>query len=279
MNPPIKIEPMYLCALHDRKRRRFTLSTFRSLTLRLLLTFSFSFFIFACGLDVENPTIPSPPIWVQKSLLEEWPERGIDAHESGGIYLEWELEQDNDIIAYKIYRTSYDAIIDSVGRFEQIFRLVGESMVTSEYIDMNLEVNKQYVYKLKSENISGDISPFSEPARFTLLPQINLTEMVPNGQSETLRQNAPVSWIYGYGIEMEDYIITIVSEQNEIITRSQFSPNNYTGGREYWRVPQNAPLIIGYVYKWRIDVGAHYFDGLETAGSESAWASFLYVGQ
>ena len=262
---------------HNDPRASFLPFDFRPSTFGLLLIFSF--LILNCGIDVEDPTPLPPPVWVQKSLPEEWPERGIDAHESVGIYLEWEVELDNDIIAYKIYRADYDALLDSVGRFEQIFRLESEGMITSKYIDTNIELNKHYIYKLKSENTAGDISTFSEPGEYTLLPQISLIEMVPNGRTETMRENAPLSWIYEYGLEMEDYIITLVSEENELVIRSQFSPGNYIGGRDYWRIPKNASLIVGDIYKWRIEVGAHYFDGWETAGSESAWANFLYIGQ
>ena len=55
---------------------------------RVHLTFSLSLLTIQCGLNIEDSTPPSPPVWVQKSLPEEWPEPGIDAHESGGIFLE-----------------------------------------------------------------------------------------------------------------------------------------------------------------------------------------------
>ena len=99
-----------------------------------LLTFNFAFLISACGLDVEDPTPPSPPVWVQKSLPEEWPEQGIDAHESDGIYLEWEPNPDEDITAYRIHRATLYAINDSLGDYGLLTTLELESTPRLEYI-------------------------------------------------------------------------------------------------------------------------------------------------
>ena len=90
---------------------------FRSSTFRLLLSLIFFNFI-SCGLDIEDPTPPSTPVWVQKSLPEIWPERGIDAHESGGIFLEWEPNPEDDIEAYSIFRAERFEEDDSLGKYE-----------------------------------------------------------------------------------------------------------------------------------------------------------------
>ena len=38
-------------------------------------------------------------------------------------------------------------------------------------------------------------------------------------------------------------------------------------------------LDSGEVYQWRVDAIGRYVNGLETAGSESQWVPFLYVGE
>jgi len=254
------------------------LSTSRYLTLRLLFILNFSLIIITCGLDVEDPSPPSPPIWVQKSLPQEWPERGIDAHESGGIYLEWVPNSENDIMAYHLYRAMHLNLNDSTSDFEKIQILDVDDGFTCKYVDVQLERRKSYIYKLKSENGSGALSESSQSVTYTLLPAPNSNDMVPNGLAIELHQNAPLSWICVIGVEVEDYIITILTENDDLVIRLQIIPGNYTGSREYWRAPPELPLIVNQVYKWRIDYGAHYVNGLDLSGSESAWARFLFVG-
>jgi hypothetical protein len=56
--------------------------TYYTMQTQLLICIPTMFFLIVlivligCGFDVEDPTPPSPPMWVEKSLLEEWPERG-----------------------------------------------------------------------------------------------------------------------------------------------------------------------------------------------------------
>ena len=78
----------------------------------------------SCGIDVEDPKLPKSPTWVHKSFPEEWPERGIDAHETNGIYLEWEPNGGTDISAYHIYRATYYEYNDSLGHYEFLARQV-----------------------------------------------------------------------------------------------------------------------------------------------------------
>jgi hypothetical protein len=104
-----------------KKNRNLSKDSFwvlRKFWLQLILFFQISFLFFQCGLDVEDPTPPPPPIWVQKSLPKEWPERGIDAHESGGISLEWESNFSEEIVAYNIYRATWYELNDSLGEYE-----------------------------------------------------------------------------------------------------------------------------------------------------------------
>ena len=242
-----------------------------------LLIFNFSFLIFQCGLDVEDPTPPSPPVWVQKSLPEEWPERGIDAHESGGIYLEWHSSLRDDIKAYHLLRASVNMDTDSIGEYSQLISIeVGEDSLL-DYVDSQIIQNEYYYYKLSSEDKAGNVSDYSDESYYSTLPQVDVNRMRPNGVDDTLSQNRVFWWVYEYNIAMENYCITILNSENELVLRQLFSPTNYVGGWESWQMSLNVELINGQVYKWRIDTGANYVDNHETAGSETGWANFLYV--
>jgi hypothetical protein len=243
-----------------------------------LLTFNFALLISACGLDIEDPTPPSPPVWVQKSLPEEWPERGIDAHESGGIYLEWESPIQEEISYYNIYRARYFTAIDSQAEYVNIAQLDVASLTKLEFVDEHTAVGMKYYYKINSEESSNNFSDYSDSICFTSLKAIRSGDMYPNGFTETLNSNGYLHWIYEYQIEMEDYCITILSEESELVKRVRFNPGNYTGHGQSWHLPNDINLEDGYHYKWRIDTGAKYVNGIETAASESPWATFVYTG-
>jgi hypothetical protein len=257
------------------------LSTFRLSTLGQFIIYHLSFIIlFSCGLDVEDPTPPSPPVWIQKSLPEEWPERGIDAHESGGIYIEWHANLNEDIMAYHVYRATWFDSQDSLGDYELLSYLETGSATGTEYIDEEISTRVIYSYKIKSENVSDNLSEFSDSLSYMLLPSTSLSSMTPNGQFDTLDGDRSLAWGHdGYSVEMEDYIITVVSQNNQFIYRSSFQPSNYVGGAESVSIPTDIELSPGKVYLWRVDNGARYINSLETAASESPWATFLYMGE
>jgi hypothetical protein len=244
-----------------------------------LFAFNLSFIIIGCGLDIEDPTPPSPPVWSQKSTPGEWPERGIDAHESGGIYLEWESSPDEDILAYNIYRAIWYDVNDSLGDYDLITRLELVSTPELNYIDKVAYQSIRYFYKLKSQDASENYSEYSDSLIYSLLHAIRSSSMNPNGIIDTLGADRLLSWTYRYSTEMEDYSITVLTEQSEAVTRVRLSPGNYIGRSESWQIPAEIELDPDHVYKWRIDAGARYVDGNETAGSESQWATFLYVGE
>ncbi len=248
--------------------------------LLMLFTFHFSLLIFnSCGLDIEDPTPPSAPVWVQKSLPGIWPERGIDAHESGGIYLEWEANPDEDIVAYNIYRATYFNVNDSMGSYELIARLETSPSAELCYLDEELQIRTKYSYKIKSQDEGDNFSDYSDSLSYTLLPQINFSRMSPNGLLDTLDVARHLSWHYGYNIEMENYYISILAGENKIVARESLLPGNYIDGHETWQIPTEIPLISDQLYWWRIDTGARYMEGSETAGSESQWAAFVYGGE
>ena len=256
----------------------FLPSTFRLLTFGLLLTFNFSFLISNCGLDVEDPTLPSPPVWVQKSLPEEWPEHGIDANESDQIFLEWE-EVAEDIKAYYLYRATWYDALDSLGEYYLLSSLEAKSLSKFEFRDQFATIRIRYYYKLKSEDMSENMSEFSASISYMLLPPVSSSSMSPNGLSMGLETNRNLYWYYDHHhAEMENFILTIISLENELIARVLVQPANYTGGWEEWQIPSNISLVRGAYYKWRVDAIARINEGLESSGSESVWAVFIYDG-
>jgi len=245
---------------------------------QLLLILNVSLLILNCGLDIEDPTPPLPPVWVEKSLPEEWPERGIDAHESGGIYLEWEPNPEEDIVVYNIYRATWFEVNDSLGEYSLLTRIKIEPLLKTEFVDRNVQQRARYYYKLKSQDASDNLSDYSDSTCYSPMSRIRVDSMNPNGLTELLNENRIFSWIYLYSIEMENYNFTILSEYDELIVRITISPSDYTGSGEEWQLPANISLHSGGNYKWRIDTGSQYVDGRETCGSESPWAPFLYLG-
>jgi hypothetical protein len=251
---------------------------FRLSTFRLLFIFSFLFLLLTCGFDVENPNPPSPPIWIQKSLPEEWPERGIDAHESGGIFLEWEPSQREDIIAYNIYRATWYEVNDSIGPYELLVSMDVESALSLNFIDREVQPRTLYYYKLRAKDDANYLSAFSDSLFYSLFPPLLQEWMIPNGRTVPLSIQRTLIWEFGLFIELEGFCVTILTDAEELVMRSIILPGNYTNGRESWSIPNDIELTAGNVYHWRVDTSAKFLGDRETAGSESPWATFLYVG-
>lgn len=245
--------------------------------IQVLFIISFSFISFQCGLDVEDPTPPDPPQWIPKSLPEEWPERGIDAHESGGIQLEWNASLDEDIVAYHIYRATYSAITDTIGNFSHLIQVEAGERHVYHYIDETVTRNIRYYFKLMAEDIAGNMSNCSDSIYYTAKGTINPNSMIPNGTTAALPLDRTVLWHNYYLNEMSDYCLTILSEEGDLVTRNLLQPKNYLNGDEYWELPDTIVLEPGGIYKWRVDTGCDYRKGLETGGSESPWAVFHYL--
>jgi hypothetical protein len=233
----------------------------------------------SCGLDVEDPTPPSPPVWVQKSLPEEWPERGIDAHESGGIYLEWDSSPNENVTSYKIFRAEYFEVADSLSDMALLKVLDQTSGSKLEYLDFGVPVGKVLCYSMVAVDQSLNQSYPSDSICFSLHRPITSDMMVPNGQSDTLSISRTLNWQNYYLDDTEDYCVTILTEYGDYIYRRILQPQSYVGGSEKWDIPTDIVLEVGQNYQWRIDTGGRYNDGLETSGSESAWAAFLFTGE
>ena len=242
----------------------------------MLLIFQFSVLIFQCGFDVEDPTPPSPPVWVQKSLPEQWPEQGIDAHESGGLFLEWYSNDSEDIKGYHLRKARYFDDLDSLGSFGFTHYIENTAGNTIQFVDETVWGRVKYFFILESENESGTFSGPSDTISYSILPAIRPETMVPNGSLDTLNEARELSWIYYYAVEMENYTVTILDFEGKCVLREEFSPSSFTGYNEKWRIPDALTLENETRYQWRIDIGAAYQDGYETVGAESLWAIFYY---
>ena len=190
--------------------------------------------------------------------------------------MEWVPNPEEDIIAYNIYRAIWFDDNDSLGEYSLRSRVDLNSQTSLVYIDRQLESGMFHYYRLTAEDVTSNESAYSDPIYYSLLPRISVEFMIPNGLTECLHQNEDLRWKYNYYSEMEEYCITVLTDEDVIITRQVFLPGNYTGEWEYWHLPADILLDSGKVYKWRIDTGANYLDNIETTGSESHWATFKY---
>lgn len=246
-------------------------------TLLQFLIFNFAFLIFVgCGFDVEDPTPPEPPQWVPKSLPEEWPERGIDAHEAGGIHLAWYGNLEEEIEKYHIYRVAHQIDGENSDDLEKIGEVDNKHLEYYAYVDVKINTNIRYSYRLKAEDSSNNLSEYSNSLDYPLLPQIVEATLSPNSIYDSLSTDRTLSWEYIYLTEMQDYCITIIDNHNKLVLRTVFNPADYSGRLEFWKIPDSISLKKGELYKWRIDTAARYRGGFETSGSESIWATFIY---
>lgn len=242
------------------------------------MTFGLLLTLQGCGLDVEDPTPPSPPVWVEKSFPAEWPEKGIDADKTSVIVLQWEQEDDEPIFSYQLYRAIYHDANDSLGDFGFHAEVNVESESIGEFRDSDLDIGVRYFYKIRSIDQAENFSVFSDSISYALLPRILSDMMTPNGPTTSLLIGRELRWHNFYTNDTEDYCLTMINIDEELILREQIQPQNYFSGVETWVIPTSIALDSNTVYKWRVDVNARYVDGKETYGSESPWATFTYLG-
>ncbi len=230
-----------------------------------------------CGVDVEDAEPPSPPRWVPKSTPEEWPERGIDAHESGGVMLEWYSNPEPDIASYELWRARHFDVNDSLGEFERLDIIdedLQQSTITS--LDQSVQINESYFYTIHAVDDANNKSACMDTITYKKIARVGFQSMAPNGLTDTLQQSRSLTWKYSYGLNMEDYVLTVVGEQNVLLYRCQVMPTNYTGDQESHSIPDTVVMQDSSIYRWRVDVHADYEGDVETSGGESRWATFFY---
>ncbi len=234
------------------------------------------FVIFSCGEDIEDKDPPAAPLWIEKTPPLTWPEQGIDAYSGMAIYLEWYPSLDADVVEYRLFRSLYSTERDSLMSTEVIASI--ESIISEaySYVDNEVSESTYYAYWLNAFDDANNISPSSDTIFYSAMPSVMNSTMAPNSKVESLTPPIRFSWDQGYWVEMaiQDYVITILGSNEEMILRIRMGPSNYTGDGEIWMLPDSVQLPASQ-YKWRVDVAANYQNGLETQGGESAWAYFL----
>ena len=245
--------------------------------LLVLLTFNLSFLVIhSCGLDVEDPTSPSPPVWVKKSLPEEWPERGIDAHESGGIYLAWYPNSGSENIQeYHVYRAEHNEYDNAVSEFELISTQPASGHESQSYRDASAQPNIKLLYYLVAQDNAENTGATSDTLFYTLLRAVSAESMVPNSIDETLSSNRELRWTYNYNVAMENYVLTLLhGADRELVLRCEVQPSDYISGYESFIISDTISVLPGVPYYWRVDLSAKMVGGVESVGSESEWAVF-----
>jgi len=193
--------------------------------------------------------------------------------------LEWEADQDDDIISFLIFRATWYDSPDSLGEFEVIDILRAETMNEFDYIDTRVDLDTKYFYRIQAKDISGVFSAYSDSIDYVKLRAVDYPTMFPNGVDAVMGNDRALNWRYHFRIVMEDYCITILSIKNEFIFRQTIQPNTYSNVYDSWEIPLNISLDSSKYYKWRLDANADYSDGIEHAGSESGWAIFQFDGE
>jgi hypothetical protein len=249
----------------------------REVSILIIFVFISINLIHSCGVDIEDPIPPSQPSWFEKSLPEEWPERGIDAIESGHIYIEWVPNQQNEIIEkYQIFRAEYSELDEVFGEYELLHEIDAHHSLKTEYIDLTTIHNIFYSYKLIAVNDVGDKSKASVSVIYKRLRSLSIEYMLPNSMNVSLGSNRQLKWRNVNYDMMERYTLSITSRANMLLFRQEIGVGNYTGNTEYFYIPDSVVFSPGEIYKWRVDMSALYIDSRETAGSESLWAYFLF---
>ena len=196
---------------------------------------------------------------------------------STSIYLEWEPNAPSENISeYQIYRAEYFDNQDSLGEFNRISAIEPSSQQITEYVDASTAINTTFYYRLRAIDQSDNSSEYSDTLFYKLLPQVGIEGMVPDGVDISLSESRSLRWSWNWRTPLERYTITVVTLNYELIVRDVFLPSNYTGERERWDIPSPIVLEPNRMYKWRVDMGAQFLNGRETASSESHWATFRY---
>jgi hypothetical protein len=246
-------------------------------SLRLLLIVQFSIITIQCGLDIEDPTPPSPLAWVQKSFPEEWPETGVDAHEDGGIFLEWEPPIDEGVDKFDLYR-SQGLVSDSIEYLEfEFLASIPASDGVFDYRDQQAERNNGYYYYIIATDQSGNKSEPSDTLFYYSMEPVKFSAMRPVGTTDSLIYPFRLHWIYPVEVAMETYTLTILTNEGDVCLRTVLVPLSYVSDMEYYEIQPGIDLDGPGIYSWRIDCNARYEAGVETYGSESKWAKFTFV--
>ncbi|MBO8131185.1 MAG: hypothetical protein H0Z29_06675 [Candidatus Marinimicrobia bacterium] len=232
--------------------------------------------VISCGLNVEDPFPPSRPRWVEKSAPEDTIEKGIDAyHENNSIFLQWYLNDEDDIAFYEIYRKKVEP--DSEGNFVRIVTIEIISLINPDtfYYDQGIKINKNYFYYLRAIDRAGNKSIPSDTIRYRIIPKPIVAK--PLGQ---ITDTIPLFQWNDFSNLSYEYVIRIEeAETGNLIWISRFLRPNYGDFEQSKLYNFDGKAIASCLernklYRWRVDAIAEEARGVEIAGSESEWGYF-----
>ena len=251
--------------------------------LKFGLTFLIAVFVIhACedSTSSDNP-VPGQVILVNKSAEDDSLETGIDAEhiittERDGIILQWHpITDDNDLVAYDIYRS----MIDSSSGFAKLAEVnspVGN--IDTFYFDTSLVVfpqagasAKRYYYYVRARDAENQQGPRSRVDNYrledvcTLLAPNEFTQFDGTFHWRWEPANQPASFVFRLLKERSFGIYRVVLVKEVLIHIADPEP--------VWSLSQLDSTLGSLetgTYRWRIDIiGAE-----ENNGSESDWSTF-----
>lgn len=212
----------------------------------------------------DNP-VPGRVILVAKSAEDDSVETGIDAEYvraagKNGIFLQWYEVDDNDLAAYRIYRSA----VDTSTAFMLVAQ-VGKSMgkIDTFYIDSSVEVGIRYYYRVSAMDEEGQEGPRSRAANYKLYEMCSLDAPPPfDGTFQwrwpTIQPNSFVFRLRRTSGILSDILIETFL-------------NNYSQNQEWSLEDLELGTLAPGEYQWRIDI-----IGTEpNHGSETDWLSFV----
>ncbi|GEM_PF-650537 len=249
-----------------------------------------------CPDVVEDPYPPARPVLVEKSLPEEWVERGIDADNTGKdrIVLMWHPNTEDDLSGYIVYRA--DSTPENEFRPIAVIDLFQNMETDTIYYDDSLSAYVRYYYYLTATDLAENESLPSDTVSYMLLnspqPYAPLNESV--GPNVTFKWMDRASHYY----YSNEYVIRLdrLSDNTDIetiwicrFTNVWFGYENSTpipftyfpAASQNW--PDNVIVCRGKVdtlspglYRWKVKAIGEVDNetGLDESGGESEWAYF-----
>lgn len=214
--------------------------------------------------SVDNP-IPGQVKLVDKSPEDEAVETGIDAEYifSNGIIIHWHPVQDNDLVGYRVYRST----IDSLAGFGLIANVRSQTAgrIDTSYFDNNVADGTRYYYRIAAEDEDQE-GPRSKAANYRLEDVCILHYPPPFSSTFEFEWEWPSS-------QQPDSFIFRLLKQTAFGT---YDPLLITKGSDYsptpvWSLSQfGMDSLMAGQYRWRIDI----IGSESNNGSESDWSGF-----
>jgi hypothetical protein len=238
------------------------------------------FVVFACkdSTSSDNP-VPGQVILVDKTAEDDSLETGIDAEhiittERDGIILQWHpITDDNDLVAYDIYRSERDSS-SGFAKLAEVNSPVGN--IDTFYFDTSLVVFPQagapaprYYYYVRARDAENQQGPHSRVDNYRL--EEICTLLAPNEFTQPFDGNFHWRWPTS---QPDSFVFRLLKEKflniYKVVIVNKFQ-NNEFNPEPFWSLSNLGlgPLETG-TYRWRIDIIGTEVNN----GSESEWSTF-----